>query len=162
MPIPRPTCLHDHNHQAARHPPCVTPLLPYYARHHGKASGPAAPEGTGGRQPTMRPDASDRTVANRYGNINPFIHSTTPVGLALGPDSPGDVERGPGTLGHPARGIVPRLVTHVCILTSPRSTTVSTAASPPGERSPTQPARIPVAASSVVCLSPATLSARNH
>ena len=57
----------------------------------------------------MRPDASDRTVANRYGNINPFIHSTTPVGLALGPDSPGDVERGPGTLGHPARGIVPRV-----------------------------------------------------
>ena len=23
---------------------------------------------------------------SRYGNIDPFIHSTTPVGLALGPD----------------------------------------------------------------------------
>ena len=24
---------------------------------------------------------------SRYGNIDPFIHSTTPVGLALGPDA---------------------------------------------------------------------------
>ncbi len=39
---------------------------------------------------------------SRYGNIDPFIHSTTPVGLALGPDSPRDDERGPGTLGLPA------------------------------------------------------------
>ena len=50
-----------------------------------------------------------RTARSRYGNINPFIHSTTPVGLALGPDSPGDDERGPGTLGHPAAGILPPL-----------------------------------------------------
>lgn len=49
------------------------------------------------------------SVLRRYGNINPFIHSTTPVGLALGPDSPGDDERGPGTLGHPADGILTRL-----------------------------------------------------
>ena len=46
---------------------------------------------------------------SRYGNIDPFIHSTTPVGLALGPDSPRDDERGPGTLGHPAGGIFTRL-----------------------------------------------------
>ena len=43
---------------------------------------------------------------SRYGNIDPFIHSTTPVGLALGPDSPRDDERGPGTLGLPAAGIL--------------------------------------------------------
>ena len=139
MPIPRPTCLHDHNHQAARHPPCVTPLLPYYARHHGKASGPAAPEGTGGRQPTMRPDASDRTVANRYGNINPFIHSTTPVGLALGPDSPGDDERGPGTLGHPADGILTRLSLLMSAFSLPQSPRHGhPAASPLAGRSPTR------------------------
>lgn len=53
--------------------------------------------------------ASVWTVRCRYGNIHPFIHSTTPVGLALGPDSPGDDERGPGTLGHPADGILTRL-----------------------------------------------------
>ena len=157
MPIPRPTCLHDHNHQAARHPPCVTPLLPYYARHHGKTSGPAAPEGTGGRQPTMRPDASDRT---EYQPVHPFDYACRPRlrtrltrGRRTWPRNPRSSS---------ARDRTPRLVTHVCILTSPRSTTVSTAASPPGERSPTQPARIPVAASSVVCLSPATLSARDH
>ena len=44
-----------------------------------------------------------------YGNIYPCIHSTTPVGLALGPDSPRDDERGPGTLGHQADGIFTRL-----------------------------------------------------
>ena len=43
---------------------------------------------------------------SRYGNIDPFIQSTTPVGLALGPDSPRDDERGPGTLGLPAAGIL--------------------------------------------------------
>ena len=43
---------------------------------------------------------------SQYGNIDPFIHSTTPVGLALGPDSPRDDERGPGTLGLPAAGIL--------------------------------------------------------
>ena len=48
---------------------------------------------------------ADRSCG-RYGNIDPFIHSTTPVGLALGPDSPRDDERGPGTLGHPAAGIL--------------------------------------------------------
>lgn len=61
----------------------------------------------------MRREVSTRlsvlSVLRRYGNINPFIHSTTPVGLALGPDSPGDDERGPGTLGHPADGILTRL-----------------------------------------------------
>ena len=61
--------------------------------------------------PTRRPEAptsrlafkvSDLSVLNRLENIDSIIHSTTPVGLALGPDSPGDDERGPGTLGHPA------------------------------------------------------------
>ena len=49
--------------------------------------------------------ASVLSVSYWYGNINPFIQSTTPVGLALGPDSPGDDERGPGTLSHPAAEI---------------------------------------------------------
>jgi hypothetical protein len=35
--------------------------------------------------------------------------STTPVGLALGPDSPWAEQPAPGTLGHPADGILTRL-----------------------------------------------------
>ena len=79
------------------------------------------------------------SVHRRYGNIDPFIHSTTPVGLALGPDSPGDDERGPGTLGHPADGILTRLsllMSAFSLPCSPRH--VHTAASPLRGRSPTQ------------------------
>ena len=69
---------------------------------------PLPKEGTDTTREVSTPD-SVLSVACRYGNIDPFIHSTTPVGLALGPDSPGDDERGPGTLGHPADGIHTRL-----------------------------------------------------
>ena len=79
------------------------------------------------------------SVASRYGNINPFIHSTTPVGLALGPDSPRDDERGPGTLGHPADGIFTRLSLLMSAFSLPRSPRQAhAAASPLGGRSPTQ------------------------
>ena len=44
---------------------------------------------------------------SRYGNIDPFIHSTTPVGLALGPDSPRDDERGPEPLVIQRAGFAP-------------------------------------------------------
>ena len=76
---------------------------------------------------------------SRYGNIDPFIHSTTPVGLALGPDSPGDDERGPGTLGHPADGILTRLSLLMSAFSLPRGPRHgSPAASPHAGRSPTQ------------------------
>lgn len=78
-------------------------------------------------------------VHGRYGNIHPFIHSTTPVGLALGPDSPGDDERGPGTLGHPADGILTRLSLLMSAFSLPRSPRHGyPAASPLAGRSPTQ------------------------
>ena len=99
----------------------------------------------------------------RYGNINPFIHSTTPVGLALGPDSPRDDERGPGTLGHPAA----RILTWLSLLMSAYSLPYgppqdhSAASTRHGTLSYPTTTRV-VAASSVACLSPATLSARNH
>ena len=55
--------------------------------------------------------------------------STTPVGLALGPDSPRADEPGPGTLGLSALGTpTPVIATHACILTP----TPSTRGSPPG------------------------------
>ena len=100
---------------------------------------------------------------NRYGNIDPFIHSTTPVGLALGPDSPRDDERGPGTLGHPAA----RILTLLSLLMSAFSLPYgppqdhSAASTRHGTLSYPTTTRV-VAASSVACLSPATLSARNH
>ena len=101
-------CLTTENHLRGRLPFRVTPALTYY--HYGPNENQARiPEGT--RPGIRRLVLTDSilSVRRRYGNIHPFIHSTTPVGLALGPDSPGDDERGPGTLGHPADGILTRL-----------------------------------------------------
>ena len=52
--------------------------------------------------------------------------STTPVGLALGPDSPWEDWPGPGTLGLSAGKVLTCLIaTHACILTPTPSTTRS-------------------------------------
>ena len=65
--------------------------------------------------------------------------STTPVGLALGPDSPWEDELDPGTLSHPAGKILTcQFVTHACILTRTHSTAPHGTASPRARRSPTQ------------------------
>lgn len=90
--------------------------------------------------------------------------STTPVGLALGPDSPWADWPGPGTLGLTAGKVLTCLIaTHACILTPPPSTTDHPEASLNGGRSPTHIHRKDeCAAASAVCLSPATLSAHNH
>jgi hypothetical protein len=111
-----------------------------------------------------------------FGRLVPLIHhgrahtgtgistrypSTTPVGLALGPDSPWADWPGPGTLGLSAGKVLTCLIaTHACILTPHTSTTNHLMTSPVKGRSPTQPSR--AAAASAVCLSPATLSAHNH
>ena len=96
--------------------------------------------------------------------------STTPVGLALGPDSPRADEPGPGTLGLSALGTpTPVIATHACILTP----TPSTRGSPPGF---TQRRTLPYhptptqqeeeggggSAASAARLSPAELSAHDH
>ena len=66
--------------------------------------------------------------------------STTPVGLALGPDSPWADWPGPGTLGLSAGKVLTCLIaTHACILTPPRSTIGHPTASLHEGRSPTQP-----------------------
>ena len=89
--------------------------------------------------------------------------STTPVGLALGPDSPWADWPGPGTLGLSAGKVLTCLIaTHACIRTPPPSTPDHSDASPDEGRSPTQPRSPGTAAASAVCLSPATLSAHNH
>ena len=66
--------------------------------------------------------------------------STTPVGLALGPDLPRADEPGPGTLGHSADGFLTRhslLMPAFSLACSPRLG--HPAASPHTQRSPTHP-----------------------
>ena len=88
--------------------------------------------------------------------------STTPVGLALGPDSPWADWPGPGTLGLSAGKVLTCLfATHACILTPTPSTTRSLCGFT-GCRTLPYPANTLAAAASAVCLSPATLSAHNH
>ena len=81
------------------------------------------------------PKGSDRSG---FGWLVPLLHhgrahtgtgistrcpSTTPVGLALGPDSPWADWPGPGTLGLSAGKVLTCLIaTHACILTPPPST----------------------------------------
>jgi hypothetical protein len=88
--------------------------------------------------------------------------STTPVGLALGPDSPWADWPAPGTLGLSAGKVLTCLIaTHACILTPTPSTTRSLCGFT-GCRTLPYPTYEYVAAASAVCLSPATLSAHNH
>ena len=88
--------------------------------------------------------------------------STTPVGLALGPDSPWADWPGPGTLGLSAGKVLTCLIaTHACILTPTPSTTRSLCGFT-GCRTLPYPSNCFDAAASAVCLSPATLSAHNH
>ena len=70
--------------------------------------------------------------------ISTCCPSTTPFGLALGPDLPWADEPSPGNLGLSADKILTCLfATHTGILTSMRSTKPLSSASPPMERSPT-------------------------
>jgi hypothetical protein len=94
--------------------------------------GPAQPVGV------LTPKGSDRPP---FGQLAELIHqgrahtgtgistrcpSTTPVGLALGPDSPWADWPGPGTLGLSAGKVLTCLIaTHACILTPTPSTTRS-------------------------------------
>ncbi len=142
-------CVLDHGKPPPRPAPIPChPALTYYGY---------SPNTTRRHQPEGRNHHEAEVSTHRLGfagpwsvrNIHPFIHSTTPVGLALGPDSPGDDERGPGTLGHPADGILTRLATHVCILTPTKST-----ARLPGRFAPRRtlsyPATMKIAAASSV------------
>ena len=92
-------------HSVARLPHCVTPSLDYYQ---------------------IRPHASTHTTTQKAatcasGRLVSLIHhgractgtgistrypSTTPDGLALGPDSPWEEKLNPGTLSHPADKIL--------------------------------------------------------
>lgn len=131
-------CLTTENHLRGRLPFRVTPALTYHG-YAPNATRRTPPEGGNGPRRRLVLTASVLSVRCRYGNIHPFIHSTTPVGLALGPDSPGDDERGPGTLGHPADGILTRLSLLMSAFSLPQSPRHGhPAASPLAGRSPTR------------------------
>src|SRR3954463_4272629 len=89
LPMSRPTPLDRDNHRPARLPSCVTPVttlaapdrVDRYASHHH-------PEGisTGGFRVLALLDWLGRFFAGT--GISTRCPSTTPVGLALGPDLP--------------------------------------------------------------------------
>ena len=171
LPAPRATPLHRYYHSPVGLPSCVTPSLAYYQ------SGPHAP-----------PTSSRRTSAGfgwlaslgpawaffrGYGNINPLsidyacrprLRSRLTLGGLAWPRNPWS--SGGGVSHSP-------LATHACILTRVASTAGSlrrfdrhTTLPYPSTHlagSSREPAGCRVnATASAVCLSPATLSARNH
>ena len=92
--------------------------------------------------------------------ISTSCPSTTPLGLALGPDLPWEDDPSPGNLGLSADKILTCLfATYTGILTSARSTRISIPASPPAERSPTMHCCIQSFGDS---FSPVTFSAQRH
>src|SRR3954466_10925002 len=87
---------------------------------------------------SITPVSTGRTYAGT--GISTRCPSTTPVGLALGPDSPWAEQPGPGTLGHPAAGILTLLSLLMPEFSLvPRPRLPYRAASPTARRSPTRP-----------------------
>ena len=156
-------------------PSCVTPSLAYYqsgshvppTRHH--------PEGQQSRSfRWLASLGSAWTLFRGYGNINPLsidyacrprLRSRLTQGGLAWPWNPWSFG---GRVSHPS------FATHACILTRVASTTGSLRRFPghttlpyPSTRLDREPAGVTTgqcvnATASVVCLSPATLSARNH
>src|SRR3954453_7818511 len=89
--------------------------------------------------------------------------STTPRGLALAPDLPWADEPSPGTLGHSAEGFLPPLsllMPAFALDRAPRRFTRPLHSR--DRRSPTHLRKSAYDAASALCLSPVTLSARDH
>ena len=167
LPRQRATGLHQDNQRLAGLPSCVTPSLAYY-----RIGSHAPPTPASRRSPRQGSDGQHHRP--RHGRtttgtgISTRPPSTTPDGLALGPGSPWAEQPGPGTLGHPAAEI---LTLHSLLMPAfslPHPPPLDhSEASPDAGRSPTQqhphdPKVDVIATASAVCLSPATLSARNH
>ena len=149
---------------------CASPLL---TRLPTSAEGPQT---TGrGPPPAMRGWAQQRqrrrgsAPARQHGRcltgtgISTRHPSTTPVGLALGPDSPREDEPAPGTLGLSAPGTLTPVSLLMPAFSLPRGPpTGHPRASPRAGRSPTTRTRVCGSAASAARLSPAELSAHDH
>src|SRR5581483_10415323 len=127
---------------------------------------PLTPKGSKAASRAQHPRIQRWRAATGTG-ISTRCPSTTPVGLALGPDLPWADQLDPGTLGQSAQEF-PTLVSLLMPAFSlvNRPPLAPAAASPGTRRSPTHPhGRWTCCVSdttSAVRLSPATLSARNH
>ena len=171
MPTPRPTTLDVDYHRHAWLPSCVTPVntLTYY-RFGSRAPWCGVPEGTMHQLGRLASPGSVWAVLRRYGNINPLsidyacrprLRSRLTQGGLAWPWNPWSFG---GRVSHPS------FATHACILTrvastagSPRDFTRHTTLPYPSTRLDTRCLAISVnVTASAVCLSPATLSARNH
>ena len=145
-------------------PSCVTPSLTYY-----QIGSHPPPPAASRRRPTggfvvVSINWPRRGRVSAGTGISTRCPSTTPIGLTLGPDLPWADQPAPGTLGHPAHTFLTcdSLLMPAFSLAHPPPLDHS-AASPDARRSPThQHHKGTNATVSAVCLSPATLSARNH
>ena len=164
------TPLHQFYHSLAGLPSCVTPSLGYYQ--FGSRAGRPLPEGIS-RSGRLASPGSPWARSCGYGNINPLsidyacrprLRSRLTLGGLAWPRNPWSFG---GGVSHSS------FATHACILTrtastagSPRRFTRRTTLPYPSTRLHTPPKRgadhCVNATASVVCLSPATLSARNH
>lgn len=124
--------------------PGYLPASPLFIRLPTTGSGPVSDAAV---SPKGRCDTTDgQHHRARYGRsfagtgISTRCPSTTPVGLALGPDLPRADEPGPGTLGHSADGILTRLsLLMPAFSLVPAPPLDHSGASLPARRSPTHP-----------------------
>jgi hypothetical protein len=119
------------------YPRIPSPRMPYPAvspHRSPRPAGPDAPVFTGAHS------RLDRRGRRETGTgISTCRPSTTPYGLALGPDLPWADEPCPGTLGHSAEGFLPpHSLLMPAFALQPRPRLSSPAASPADGRSPTQ------------------------
>ena len=162
LPMGRAACLTTENHLRGRLPFRVTPALTYCGY---------SPNTTRRNQPEGRNHHEAEVSTHRLGFAGPWsVREYPPVhpfDYACRPRLRTRLTRGRRTWprnpwSSSGRDPHPSLATHVCILTPTKST-----ARLPGRFAPRRTLSYPAtmkiaAASSVVCLSPATLSARNH
>jgi hypothetical protein len=170
LPTPRPTPLHRYYHSPAGLPSCVTPSLTYYRS--GSRAPPVRPGGRTGFGRLASP-GSVWALLRGYGNINPLsidyacrprLRSRLTLGGLAWPRNPWSFG---GGVSHSA------FATHACILTRVASTTGSPRRFARHTTLPYPSTRLAAharcatdfcvnATASAVCLSPVTLSARNH
>src|SRR3954454_5767099 len=169
----RPTRLHQDNHRLAELPSCVTPSLDYYEIRSHAPHTPLHPKTSEYGFGWLVSNASPWAHMLGYGNINPLsidyacrprLRSRLTLGGLAWPRNPWS--SGGGVSHSP-------LATHACILTRVASTAGflrrfdrhTTLPYPSTHLATTSRAMTGIcvnATASAVCLSPATLSARNH
>src|SRR5947209_6369420 len=171
LPAPRATPLHRYYHSPGGLPSCVTPSLAYYQS--GSHASPRHLERINGVGWLASPGSAG-TLLRGYGNINPLsidyacrprLRSRLTLGGLAWPRNPWSSG---GGVSHPS------FATHACILTRTASTAGllrcfagrTTLPYPSTRLDVLEHARTPSECvndtASAVCLSPATLSARNH